>query len=388
MLFGYPHPNLVKLGHGPGREARRSGYRRAVARILLYTAVAATGGAEVALSNLVASLAGGHEVHVGGASRAVVDAVAGAAGGVARHVADGGPAGCAGLLRRVRPDLLQVNLEVPWGGAAMLAAGLARPRLRVVAVQHMAVRTTRLPTWLRTRALALRLDAHVAVSADAARRVEDFYTLGRGSVRVIHNGVPAEAPATRARGEDRLLVGSVGRLDRVKGHDVLLRALAKLPEADGMIVGAGADRAELLGLAAELGLAERVRLPGATDRVADTLAGFDVYCQPSRYEGLGLALIEAMLAGLPCVASRVGGIPEVLGDCGLLVPPDDPDALADALAVLAADPGLRASLGARARRRARAAFGVARMAAAYEELWARVLAAPRSPRLRVPAPKP
>jgi glycosyltransferase involved in cell wall biosynthesis len=130
-----------------------------------------------------------------------------------------------------------------------------------------------------------------------------------------------------------------------------------------------------------------VRLPGATDRVAQALAGFDVYCHPSRYEGLGLALIEAMLAGLPCVASRVGGIPEVLGDCGLLVPPDDPDALADALSALAEDAGLRASLGARARRRASAEFGVARMAAAYRELWARVLASPRSHRVRVPEPK-
>jgi glycosyltransferase involved in cell wall biosynthesis len=378
MILGYPRVNPPKLG-----------YRRAVARILLYSAVVATGGAEAALGNLVASVGGGYEVHVGGVSRAVVDTIAGVLPVVRRHVAGGGPGACARLLRRVRPDLLQVNLEVPWGGAAMLAAGLARPGLRVVAVQHMAVRTTRLATWLRTRALALRLDGHVAVSADAARRVEDFYTLGRGSVQVIHNGVPASVPVLVPRGRvgERLVVGSVGRLDRVKGHDVLVRALAKLPDADATIVGAGADRDALLALAADLGLPDRVRLPGATDRVPAALAGFDVYCQPSRYEGLGLALIEAMLAGLPCVASRVGGIPEVLGDCGLLVPPDDPDALADALAVLADDPGLRASLGARARRRARAEFGVARMAAAYQELWARVLASPRSHRLRVPAPK-
>ncbi|MEN3304526.1 MAG: hypothetical protein V7603_728 [Micromonosporaceae bacterium] len=357
-----------------------------MARILLYSAVVATGGAEVALGNLV-GCAGGYELHVGGVSPDVLDTIAGAAPGVRRHVAGGGPVACAGLLRRVRPDLLQVNLEVPWGGAAMLAAGLAQPGLRVVAVQHMAVRTTRLATWLRTRALALRLDAHVAVSADAARRVEDFYALGRGSVQVIHNGVPAPVDAGQA-GSGGLLIGSVGRLDRVKGHDVLVRALAKVPDARAAIVGAGAERDALQRLATELGVADRVRLPGRSDRVAGLLAGFDVYCQPSRYEGLGLALIEAMLAGLPCVASRVGGIPEVLGDCGLLVPPDDPDALADALAVLEADPALRASLGTRARRRARAEFGVARMAGRYQELWARVLASPRSPRVRVPAPKP
>ncbi len=357
-------------------------------RVLLYSAVAATGGAEVALGTLVDSLDDRYEVHVAGVNRAVVEVIGGSAPQLVRHVAAPGPAGCARLLRRVRPDLLQVNLEVPWGAAGMLAVALAWQRLRVIAVQHMAVRTTRLPAWLRTRALALRLDAHVAVSADAARRVEDFYALGRGSVQVIHNGVPVGPPRPAARRDGPLVIGSVGRLDRVKGHDVLVRALAKLPEARAVIVGEGAERGALLRLAAELGVADRVRLPGRSGRIADELAGFDVYCHPSRYEGLGLALIEAMLAGLPCVASGVGGIPEVLGDCGLLVPADHPDALADALAELAADPERRARLGERARRRAGTEFGVARMAAAYQELWGRVLAAGRSARLRVPAPKP
>src|SRR5581483_10261849 len=177
----------------------------------------ATGGAEAALGTLVAATRAGdrYDVHVGGVSQPVVDAIAGGAPG---HVAPGGLAGCARLLRRVRPDLLQVNLEVPWGGAAMLAAGIGTPGLRVVAVQHMAVRTTRLPEWLRTRALALRLDGHVAVSTDAARRVEDFYALGRGSVEVIHNGVPDVPPVGPRRGGDGLVIGCVGRLDRVKGH--------------------------------------------------------------------------------------------------------------------------------------------------------------------------
>jgi glycosyltransferase involved in cell wall biosynthesis len=373
-------------GTGPGVTTVR---RRP--RILLYSAVAATGGAETALGTLAGAVDDDrYELHVAGVSRRVVAAIAGTVPGMATHVAGPGGWDCARLLHRIRPDLLQVNLEVPWGAAGMLAAGLARPGMRVVAVQHMAIRTTRLRTWLRARALALRLDAHVAVSADAARRVEDFYALGRGSVQVIHNGVTPPvcgSPPPAGTGRGALLIGSVGRLDRVKGHDVLVRALAKLPEARAVIVGAGAQRDSLRRLAADLGVIDRVSLPGWSDEVARLLAGFDVFCQPSRYEGLGLALIEAMLAGLPCVASQVGGIPEVLGDCGVLVPPDDPDALADALAALESDARRRTRLGDRARRRAGTEFGVARMACAYQELWARVLGSPGSPRLRVPAPK-
>lgn len=390
------------------------GTRQRRPRILLYTAVAATGGAEVALGTLARAVDDRHgeryEVHVAGVSRPMVETIVGPATGVATHVAADGVRACARLLRRVRPDLLQVNLEVPWGAKHMLAAGLARPGLRVVAVQHMAIRTTKLLPWLRTRAMALRLDAHVAVSADAARRVEDFYALGRGSVLVIHNGVPAAASAAGLARDPRdfagvpaavpagsrpaggaargLVIGCVGRLDRVKGHDVAIRALAKLPGARLVIVGSGGERQALRDLAAEVGVADRVSLPGWSERVPEMLTGFDLFCYPSRYEGLGLALIEAMLAGLPCVASRVGGVPEVLGECGLLVPPEDPDALADALARLATDPALRARLGTDAARRAGTAFGVDRMASAYQELWARVLASGRSPRLRVPAPKP
>jgi glycosyltransferase involved in cell wall biosynthesis len=404
-----------------GRGARP---RRRRPRILLYTAVAAIGGAEAALGTLARAVDdrhdGRYEVHVAGVSRPVVEAIVGPAAGVVTHVAADGVRDCARLLRRVRPDLLQVNLEVPWGATHMLAAGLALPGLRVVAVQHMAVRTTRLVPWLRTRAMALRLDAHVAVSADAARRVEDFYALGRGSVLVIHNGVPVRTSPARltqaprnsnevaasgrlfSRNVDEvaavggsagaapreLVIGCVGRLDRVKGHDVAIRALAKLPGARLVIIGSGSERQALRDLATEVDAADRVSLPGWSDRVPEALAGFDVFCHPSRYEGLGLALIEAMLAGLPCVASRVGGVPEVLGECGLLVPPEDPDALADALARLATDPALRARLGTDAVRRAGTAFNVGRMAGAYQDLWARILASGRSPRLRVPTPKP
>jgi glycosyltransferase involved in cell wall biosynthesis len=369
-------------------------------RILLYTNVDALGGAEIALGNLIGAASDKYDVHVACPYPPVLSWLTGRRAGVTGHPVGPGWPAHRRLLRRLRPDLVQVNLEVPWAAPTMLAVALAQPGLRVVAVEHMAARTTRLGLLLRTRALALRLDRHVAVSEDAARRVENFYALGRDSVQVIHNGVrppalpptvapafpPPFPPAPDVR-PGRFVVGCVGRLDPVKGHDTAVRALPGLPDVQLAVVGSGPERAALHQLARELGVADRLRLYGWSDDVGTRLAGFDVFCHPSRYEGLGLALIEAMAAGLPCVASEVGGVPEVLGRCGVLVPPDDPAALALAVRRLRADPAERARLGARARRRALAVFSTERMGAAYEGMWEEVLAAPRAPRLRTGRPR-
>jgi glycosyltransferase involved in cell wall biosynthesis len=360
--------------------------------VLLYADVDAVGGAEIAMGNLLSTLDDTYEVWVAGTHAPFVRWLAGRGRGIRWAVTTPGPLAHLKLLRRLRPDLVQVNLEVPWAAPTMLAVALTLPWLRVVAVEHMAARTVHLATLLRTRALALRLDQHVAVSADAAKRVEDFYALGRGSVRVIHNGVPAlpAPPRPAARADGGLVIGCVGRLDRVKGHDVLIEALTRLPEARAVIIGAGPEEEALRRQARELGVADRVSLPGWSDQVTERLAEFDIFCHPSRYEGLGLALLEAMRARLPCVATAVGGVPELLdhGRYGVLVPPNDPEALAAALAALAGDPARRTRLAAQARDRVLAEFTTERMAAAYRELWAETLRAPRAPRLRPYPPKP
>jgi glycosyltransferase involved in cell wall biosynthesis len=359
--------------------------------VLLYTSVSAVGGAEVALGNLVGGLGDAYDVHLAGTHEPVLRWLAGHRPGVPQHVTGGGGLAHARLLRRVRPDLVQANLEVPWASPTMLGAALAQRRPRVVAVQHMAARTVDLALLLRTRVLALRLDGNVAVSADGAKRIEDFYALGRGSVQVIHNGVrPLDPAVALARARRELVVGCVGRLDPVKGQDVLIDALARLPRVRARLIGSGAQEAALRTRAERLGVADRVELTGWSDRVADLLADVDIYCQPSRYETLGLALIEAMGAGLPCVASATGGVPELFdgGRCGRLVPTGDPAALAGAIGRLAADPAARARLGRRARERVLTAFTTERMAARYESLWARTLAAPRAGRLRPGSPNP
>jgi glycosyltransferase involved in cell wall biosynthesis len=250
-----------------------------------------------------------------------------------------------------------------------------------------------LPVWLRTRTLLRRLDAHVAVGEASCRRTEDFYALGRGSVVSVPNCVPdawTEGPPPRPSCAGPLVVGSLGRLDAMKGYDVLLHALARLPGVRAVVVGEGAARPELERLAAELGVADRVELPGWAHDPTTVLRGFDVFCLPSRSEGFPLSIVEAMLAALPVVATRVGSVAELVADglTGAVVERDDVDGLVAALATFRDDAGLRARYGDAGRERALASYTVDHMARAYERLWSQVVAAPRRSRLRPPPPRP
>jgi glycosyltransferase involved in cell wall biosynthesis len=347
------------------------------------------GGAEISLANLVAALDPGIRVDALGVYPSVVARVAGQRADVRTTVAPA--ARHPPLLARLHPDVVHANLAAPWASATALAAALALPRTRVVAVQQLPLRTVDLPLWLRTRGLLRRLDAHVAVGEASARRMEDFYALGRGSVVSVPNcvpDVPLPSRAARAPGEP-VVVGSLGRLDAMKGYDLLLRALARLPDLRAVVVGEGAARPELERLAAQLDVADRVALPGWAERPSAALPQFDVFCMPSRSEGFPLSIVEAMLAELPVVATRVGSVAELVADqsTGLLVERDDLDGLVAVLARLR-DGELRSRLGAAGRKRALAAYTVEHMARAYERLWAQVLGAPRTPRLRPPAPRP
>jgi glycosyltransferase involved in cell wall biosynthesis len=174
---------------------------------------------------------------------------------------------------------------------------------------------------------------------------------------------------------DAIVIGSVGWLTPVKGHRVLLEAAASLrrqwPRLHVVIVGSGPLRDDLERLARRRGIAETVRFLGARIDVSDCLGGMDIYVQPSLNEGMGRGLIEAMAAGRPAVASRVGGIPAVVEDrkTGLLVPPNDPAALARALEELLRKPDWAKELGAAARASIGERFSAAAMVRAIESVY-------------------
>ncbi len=240
--------------------------------------------------------------------------------------------------------------------------------------------------WRRRAALrwAIRNSAAVvAVSGATQRDLVQSLGVDDDAITLIANGIqPLEGEPTRVRRElqiqaDELLILAVGNLYPVKGHRVLLDALSRLSRDAASqqwrlaIAGRGEEEESLRTLARESGIGDRVHLLGAREDIGDVLSAADVFVMPSLSEGLPLALLEAMFASKPIIASAIGGIPEVVGDGSeaLLTPPGESRALASALRTLLAEPQTRTRLGVAARQRADAMFSLDALVDAYESLY-------------------
>ena len=296
-----------------------------------------------------------------------------------------------GLVGRHAPDLVHANTT-----RAALLALLGRRRSGPPAIAHIRdwAPDGRLPRLVH-RVIARRADAVVANSAYVAAQFDGLQP--RASVRVIHNPVdlgrfdPGVADGARVRRElglpdDEVVLSVVGQLTPWKGQDDAIRAFAGLGErvAGVTLLLAGSakfsgpatryDNAEfergLRSLAAELGVAERVRFLGERDDVPDLLAATDVLMLPSWREAFGRIAIEALAIGVPVLATEVGGPAEIVreGVDGMLLPPREPRRWAAALAPLVNDGALRREMGERGRERARE-FGLEAHAAAMLDLY-------------------
>ncbi|MBE9191027.1 glycosyltransferase family 4 protein [Gloeocapsopsis crepidinum LEGE 06123] len=361
-------------------------------RVVTYTDSEGIGGAEISLGHLVAQVSDSIAVTVMGTSKQVVDAIASRRPQAARVVVTPNHpwsfAAHYAALYRLRPDIVHLNLCTPWQGATGLFAALLLPNTRVVRVDQLPLRTTDPTTLLRTRMLSLRVDAHVAVGQASARQIEDFYALGRNTVISIPNGVPDIVPPQPPQPKHEIVVGSVGRLDAMKAHDVLLRALAKVEKVQVVILGEGGQRQVLEQLAQKLGISDRLSMPGWVDNPRSYLANFDMFVLPSRSEGFPLAIVEAMLAARPVIATRVGSVSEAVidGETGILIDQDDVDELASAIYRLRDDPELRWRFGQSGREVAVKNFSAEVMATKYERLWYEVTTTASRSRLIVPRP--
>jgi glycosyltransferase involved in cell wall biosynthesis len=243
------------------------------------------------------------------------------------------------VLRRavlsVAPDVVSVHCARRWAPYAVALRRLTKVP-QVLNLQEGALPAD-VPDHRRLfRMLARAADAVAACSREAARYAEDVG--GAARVRVIPNGYdPGEFANGRVFAHPTAYLLGVGRLDAQKGFDVLVDAFARLasPELELLLAGDGAERPALEALARRLGVADRVRFLGTTDR-ATTVAlyrGAAIVACPSRFEGMPLVCLEALAAARPLVGSAVNGIPELVrdGETGVLVPPADPRALATAL---------------------------------------------------------
>jgi glycosyltransferase involved in cell wall biosynthesis len=156
---------------------------------------------------------------------------------------------------------------------------------------------------------------------------------------------------------------TVGRLAPPKDFETLFKALQKLDHGKTIVVGDGPNRPWVEKFINQNGLSQKIYLLGEREDVPDLLAGAEIFLLSSRKEGLPRTVIEAMLAGLPVVATRVGGLPELVEDSitGFLVPPGDPEALASVLQKLIEDPDLRRTMGEAGRKKALLEFTLDRM---------------------------
>jgi glycosyltransferase involved in cell wall biosynthesis len=231
------------------------------------------------------------------------------------------------------------------------------------------------------RLLTRRAALVLCITEALARFNREVVGLPVEKLRVVHYGLDAPPDPWGPPGgpdlapETPVLV-AVCRLVRQKGVDVAVEGLALIrerhPAARLVVLGEGPLRGELMELAERRGIADAVSFPGRVGDVAWWFRRADVVVHPARWEGFGLALLEAMLCERPVVATAVSSIPEIVadGETGLLVPPDDPRALADAATALLDDPARAAAMGAAGRARARAEFSIARMAERTAEAYA------------------
>jgi glycosyltransferase involved in cell wall biosynthesis len=281
-------------------------------------------------------------------------------------------------LRGLRPDVVHTHLV-----HADVYGALGSGGVPLVSTKHNDDRFRLGPFRYVERALTRRAARVIAITEALRQFCVDRVGLPAAKIEVIRYGLDAlpgpwgenvEVPVPEGA---RVLL-CVGRLAEQKGIDVAIRALARIrerePAAVLVVLGEGPERARAEALAGE-----GVYLPGRVGDVASWYRRAEMLVHPARWEGFGLALLEAMVAGKPVVATRVSSAPEIVrdGETGLLVPPDDPDALAEAALALLSDPARAAVMGHAGLARARREFSVAQMAERTAAVYAAVSSAER-----------
>ena len=294
------------------------------------------------------------------------------------------PASLAAQISRIAPDVVHTHSGV-WYKASLAARQAGVPLL--VHTEHGRGKPDPWQARLLDRVAARRTDTVVAVSDELGEQLAATIVSGR-RIRVVHNGVDTEC--FRPRPDSGVLreelglssavpiIGSIGRLEPIKGYDVMIEAFAILhalrdtdPRPVLVLGGEGSERPRLQALAEALGVGRFVRFLGWRDDIHDLHSAFTIFTLSSRSEGTSVSLLEAMSAGRCPVVTHVGGNAMVLGEAlrHRLVPPERPDALAAAWLDALSVPSEREADGAAARARIDEAFRLDAMVREYERLY-------------------
>lgn len=297
--------------------------------------------------------------------------------------------GCIRILRmyRIRKPVLLWGMDISQGALAAALAAFLMPSLRFFLTVQYGESEERLRfgrggmIWRSFRFLLARADWVSAISTYLIRVVRSAgYD---GPATLIPNGADAQWAGSHEVKKDKEsahrapVIITVSRLVSKNGVDVLIRAFARIhngvSETRLSIVGDGQERGALERLAESIGIRDAVTFHGAhpPERVREFLHKADVFVRPSRSEGMGNAFVEALAAGLPVIGTLVGGIPDIIdqGVTGLMVPPDDPEALAQAMRSLLDDPALGRRMAERGRRMVGERFSWETIAHSYRTIF-------------------
>ena len=289
----------------------------------------------------------------------------------------------ATFLRETKPQILHLHNPTAFFYGT-LAGKLARVP-RIIYTEHGRDFSSSYKVRLVNRILGKLVDQVVTVAEYGKRYLTEREGIPAGRIINIHNGIDAgrfaaEYDVTAIRtalglSVDQAVIGIVARLDPIKNHALLIKAMVKIapdkPDTVLLIIGDGPLRQELEALHSELGLADHVRFLGARNDVPELLSALDVFVLCSNSEGLSLTLAEASAAARPIVATDVGGNSEVVEDgvTGIVVPPKDPGALANAILKILNDPVLKRQMGQAGRKRFEQQFTLDGMVSAYQDLY-------------------
>ena len=287
------------------------------------------------------------------------------------------------VIREEHIDVVHGHQYTPWFYACLASMGTG---VRIVFTEHGRFYPDRYrwkAAWLNP-ILAFRSQAIVAISKATRRALSTYEFIPRSRIQVIYNGIeplmPRPGQREQGRGdlgipENAFVLGTVARLDPVKNQGMLMTAAARLmhrcPDVWLVLVGDGPERVRLEQRADQLGIADRTVFTGFQPNPGDFMQLMDVFLLTSWTEGTSMTLLEAMSLGVPCVATAVGGNPEIVlhGETGHLVPCDDVEALHQTLWSLRQSPGQLKVLGQQGAARFRAEFTVDAMVARYVRLY-------------------